>query len=278
MKLQLGFSSCPNDTLIFEALVNKRIDTQGLDFEIVIADVEELNQRALQGELDITKLSFFAIAQVLQRYQILDTGSALGFANGPLFICKKGSEQSISPDMPIAIPGEHTTAHLLFSLAYPEFTNKRFYIFSDIEPAIERGEVAAGVIIHENRFTYAERGFYALRDLGSFWEQHYKMPIPLGGIVVKKSLPNDVKQAVNQLIGASIRYGKTHIDEALPYIRSLAQEMDSGVMQQHINLFVNDFSSNLGVLGKQAIHTLFATAKAKNLLHSELSEGMFLND
>jgi len=278
MKLRLGFSSCPNDTLIFEALVNKRIDTQGLDFEIHIADVEELNQRALQGDLDITKLSFFAIAQVLEQYQILDTGSALGFANGPLFICKKDFENHISPDMPIAIPGEHTTAHLLFSLAYPEFRNKKFYIFSDIEQAIERGEVAAGVIIHENRFTYAERGFQKLCDLGNFWEQHYKMPVPLGGIVVKKSLPIAIKQTVNQLIGESIHYGKNHINEALPYIRSLAQEMDIGVMQQHINLFVNDFSSNLGMLGKQAIRTLFATAKGKKLLQTELFDEMFLND
>ncbi len=277
MKLRLGFSSCPNDTLIFEALVNKRINTQGIDFEIHIADVEELNQRALQGELDATKLSFFAIAQVLNQYQILDTGSALGFANGPLLICKRGFENRIYPDMPIAIPGEHTTAHLLFSLAYPEFQNKKFYIFSDIEQAIECSEVAAGVIIHENRFTYAERGFYKLCDLGNFWEKHYKMPIPLGGIVVKKSLPTDVKQIVNQLIGESIRCGKNHIDDALPYICSLAQEMNSKVMQQHIDLFVNDFSCNLGALGKQAIRTLFETAREKKMLHSELSNALFLN-
>jgi len=278
MKLHLGFSSCPNDTLIFEALVNKRIDMQGLDFEIHIADVEELNQRALQGDLDITKLSFFAIAQVLNQYQILDTGSALGFANGPLFICKQGNENRIAPCMPVAIPGEHTTAHLLFSLAYPEFGNKKFYVFSEIERAIERGEVAAGVIIHENRFTYAERGFQKLCDLGNFWEQHYKMPVPLGGIVIKKSLPEHIKQTVNQLIGESIRYGKSHINEALPYIRSLAQEMDSGVMQQHIDLFVNEFSSNLGALGKQAIRRLFAAAKEKNMLRGELLNGVFLND
>lgn len=278
MKLQLGFSSCPNDTLIFEALVNQRINTKGLDFEIHIADVEELNKRALQGDLDVTKLSFFAIMHVLEQYQILDTGAALGFANGPLFICKKGNEHHISPDMPVAIPGEHTTAHLLFSLAYPEFKNKKFYVFSDIEQAIACGEVAAGVIIHENRFTYAERGFYALRDLGNFWEQHYKMPIPLGGIVIKKSLPEDVKQTVNQLIGESIRYGKNHINEALPYIRSWAQEMNTGVMQQHIDLFVNDFSSNLGTVGKQAIRTLFAAAKEKKMVCSGLPKGMFLND
>lgn len=278
MKLRLGFSSCPNDTLIFEALANKRIDTQGLDFEIVIADVEELNQRALQGELDITKLSFFAIAQVLSHYQILDTGSALGFANGPLFICKKGNETQFAPDMPIAIPGEHTTAHLLFSLAYPEFKNKQFLIFSDIEAAIERGDAAAGVIIHENRFTYAECGFYALCDLGDFWERHYKTPIPLGGIVVRKSLPLNVKQTVNQLIGQSIQYGKTHINEALPYIRSLAQEMESDVMQQHINLFVNEFSNDLGTLGKQAIRTLFNAAHEKNMLASPVPDGLFLNN
>ncbi|MDR2962575.1 MAG: 1,4-dihydroxy-6-naphthoate synthase [Bacteroidales bacterium] len=277
MKLQLGFSSCPNDTLIFEALVNKRIDTRGLDFEIHIADVEELNQRALQGDLDITKLSFFAIAQVLNHYQILDTGSALGFANGPLFICKDSQKYEITPDKPIAIPGEHTTAHLLFSLAYPEFHNKQFRIFSDIEAAIAHGDVAAGVIIHENRFTYAQRGFHALCDLGAFWEERYNLPIPLGGIVVKKSLPNEVKQTVNQLIGESIRYGKAHIVQALPYIQSLAQEMHAEVMQKHINLFVNDFSSNLGTLGKEAIRTLFTAAKEKNMLRGEILNDMFLN-
>jgi 1,4-dihydroxy-6-naphthoate synthase len=162
MKISLGFSSCPNDTYIFDALVHKKIDTQGLDFEYVIADVQELNARASLGELHVTKLSYFAFAHVANQYQILDSGSALGYANGPLFICKNGNNLHVNKNSRIAIPGEQTTAHLLFSIAYPDYKNKQFYVFSDIEKAIENGDVDAGVIIHENRFTYAERGFAKL--------------------------------------------------------------------------------------------------------------------
>lgn len=276
MKLTLGFSSCPNDTFIFDALVHKKIDTKGIDFEYCICDVQELNERALQGGLHITKLSYFAFAHVISQYQILDSGSALGFANGPLFICKKGFAHTINSHSRIILPGELTTAHLLFSLAYPDFTNKQFAIFFDIEHAILEGKADAGVIIHENRFTYADRGFEAICDLGEFWEQTTQLPIPLGAIVIKRELPDDVKQTVNILIKESILFARNNPQESKAFIHTHAQEMSDDVKQKHIALFVNDFSVDLGNKGKQAITALYEKATALGLI-PELQKDLFLN-
>lgn len=276
MKLQIAFSPCPNDTYIFDALVHKKIDTQGIDFEYIIADVEDLNQKALHNTFHITKLSYFAYAYCAHLYQILDSGSALGYANGPLFICKNGREQVIDSNSKIAIPGEYTTAHLLFCMAYPTYSNKEFFVFHEIERAIADNRVDAGVIIHENRFTYAQRGFSCLCDLGTAWEQQTQMPIPLGAIAIQRGLPHHVKQTVNTLIRQSIEFANAFPHQSEAFVHTHAQEMESHIKQQHISLFVNDFSLDLGTIGKQAISALYTKAQEFNLI-KPLHSNLFLN-
>jgi len=277
MKLTLGFSSCPNDIFIFDALVHNKINTKGYEFDLLIADVEDLNERALKAELDITKLSYHAFAHAHPTYQILNSGSALGYANGPLFICKNGTQKNINKDSRIAIPGKNTTANLLFSIAYPEFTNKTFLIFSDIEKAINNGDVDAGVIIHENRFTYAERGFEKITDLGAYWEEKTKFPIPLGAITIKSSYSQKVKNDINTLIHNSIEFAFNNPEESIPYIKQHAQELSEEVVKKHISLFVNDFSLDIGKVGKEAIQTLFSKATEANVIPQLHTNSIFAN-
>lgn len=276
MEITLGFSSCPNDTYMFDALVHKKIDTEGFDFNYVISDVQELNRRAFVGDLQMTKLSYFAYSHVYQNYQILDSGSALGFANGPLFICKKGDEKKINASSRILIPGKETTANLLFSIAYPEFTNKTECLFSEIEPKIMSGEYDAGVIIHEDRFTYAERGFSLLCDLGTYWESQTKSPIPLGAIVVRRDVPDDVKKTLSRLLKKSIEYANAHPMDSYAFIHEHAQAIEDDVLRKHIALFVNDFSLSLGEQGRKAVETLYRRAYEVGILSSEPSQ-IFLN-
>lgn len=276
MEITLGFSSCPNDTYTFDALVHKKIDTKGIDFKVVIADVQELNRRAFIGDLQMTKLSYFAYAHVFSNYQILDAGSALGFANGPLFICKKGNEKNINPESRILIPGKETTANLLFSMAYPEYTNKTECLFSQIESKIMNGEADAGVIIHENRFTYAERGFAKLRDLGNFWEEKTHTPIPLGAICIRRDVPNDIKLTINQLLRESIEYANLHPQESNSFIHEYAQSIEDDVLRKHIALFVNNFSLSLGQQGMNAIETLYENALQQGIIQSKPKD-LFLN-
>ncbi|MCR4799228.1 MAG: 1,4-dihydroxy-6-naphthoate synthase [Bacteroidales bacterium] len=276
MEITLGFSSCPNDTYMFDALVHKKIDTEGFDFNYVISDVQELNRRAFVGDLQMTKLSYFAYSHVYQNYQILDSGSALGFANGPLFICKKGDEKKINASSRILIPGKETTANLLFSIAYPEFTNKTECLFSEIEPKIMSGEYDAGVIIHEDRFTYAERGFSLLCDLGTYWESQTKSPIPLGAIVVRRDVPDDVKKILSRLLKKSIEYANAHPMDSYAFIHEHAQAIEDDVLRKHIALFVNDFSLSLGEQGRKAVETLYRRAYEVGILSSEPSQ-IFLN-
>ena len=199
-KLTLGYSPCPNDCFIFDALVHKKIDTEGLDFEVELGDVETLNKKALKGELDITKLSFHAYAYVLENYILLRSGSALGFNCGPLLIKNSKSEIKIVEEIKVAIPGKLTTANFLLSLAYPQIKNKIEYVFSDIENAVLSGEVDAGLIIHENRFTYQDKGLEKIKDLGEFWDDLIHAPIPLGGIVVRRNFDLELQKKVSRLI------------------------------------------------------------------------------
>ena len=261
MKLSLAFSPCPNDCFIFDAIVNHKIDTEGIEFEIVLGDVEHLNQMALRSEMDITKLSFHAYAYVMQQYILLRAGSALGFNCGPLVI-QKGDAPSGKKveEMKVGIPGKMTTANFLLSLAFPGLKNKVEYIFSDIENAVISGEVDAGLIIHENRFTYEEKGLKKIIDLGEYWDSLIHAPIPLGGIVIRRGLNVEIKQKVNRIIRKSIEYAFQHPESAMPYIRKNAKEMDEAVMKKHIALYVNDFSVDLGVNGKKAIELMFAKA------------------
>ncbi|HEX2847920.1 MAG TPA: 1,4-dihydroxy-6-naphthoate synthase [Chitinophagaceae bacterium] len=258
MKLSLGFSPCPNDTFIFDALVNKKIDTEGLEFEPVLEDVETLNQWALEGKLDITKLSFPAFFQSLDNYVLLNAGSALGKGVGPLLITQADPSiyQAGIGDASVALPGVNTTANLLFSFAYPSATNKKFMIFSSIEDAVIRKETDLGVIIHENRFTYQDKGLHKVKDLGEYWEEKMKAPIPLGGIAISQSVKRSVAIKVDELIRKSLDYAFANYPEITDYVKSHAQEMSEAVMRQHIDLYVNNYSLALGEEGKKAISTL----------------------
>jgi 1,4-dihydroxy-6-naphthoate synthase len=289
MKLTIGFSPCPNDTFIFDALIHHKIDTEGLDFDVFYDDVETLNQKAFRGELDITKLSYHAFAYAADKYILLDAGSALGFGVGPLLISK--FEFSV-PDLEknevrdstfnirhplIAIPGKYTTANFLLSLAFPEATNKKELVFSDIENAVLDGRADVGLIIHENRFTYQEKGLHKIIDLGDYWEKRTGCAIPLGGIVANRNLPLDVQHKINRVIRRSIEFAFANPKSGLEYIRSHAQEMSEEVMYKHINLYVNQFSVDLGVEGKKAVKLLFDTALEKGII-PQISENLFLNE
>lgn len=265
MKLSLGFSPCPNDTFIFDALAHGRIDLEGLEFEVILADVEELNQRAFRADLDITKLSYHAFAYLLPHYALLEAGSALGNNCGPLLIGKRSFSTDEVNEANIVIPGKYTTANFLLSLAYPEAKNKKEMLFSDIENAVLSGAADLGLIIHENRFTYQDKGLVKIRDLGEYWEESTGMPIPLGGIVVKRSLPLEVQQKVNRVLRRSVEYAFAYPKESLPYIRAHAQEMEEEVMYQHIGLYVNEYSRALGEKGKAAVRRLFKQAREKQV-------------
>ncbi len=253
--LTLAFSPCPNDTFIFDALVNHKIDTEGLSFEVVLEDVQTLNQWAKAGKLDISKISYGVLPLVLDGYKVLNSGGALGKGVGPLLITK-GTPNKAVKDMLIAIPGENTTAHMLFSLAYPEAKNKQFLVFHEIEEAVLSGRVDAGVIIHENRFTYQLKGLSKIRDLGEYWEETVKVPIPLGGIIIRKNFDTGLHQKVDRLIHKSLTYAFDHYPDLPHYVRQHSQEMSEQVMRQHIDLYVNAYSLNLGEDGKSAVNTL----------------------
>jgi len=253
--IKIGFSPCPNDTFIFEALVNNRIDTGNLQFEPILEDVQTLNLWALEGKLAVTKLSYGVLPLVLDKYSLLNSGSALGRGVGPLLITKEDILQSNIEEMQIAIPGENTTAHLLFSLAYPEAKNKVFLRYDEIEHFVLQGK-GLGVIIHENRFTYSDKGLKKVQDLGEFWEDKTGYPIPLGGIAVKKSVPVQIQQLINTLIGKSIEYAFFNYPAINDYIRSHSQEMSEDVMRKHIDLYVNEYSVNLGSEGIAAVKML----------------------
>lgn len=256
MNLSLGFSPCPNDTFIFDALVNGAIDTGGLRFDTRLEDVETLNQWAIQGKLHITKLSFAAGLKVAGKYELLNSGSALGRGCGPLLISKNAVPLDEVKNMKIAIPGAFTTANLLFSIAFPEALNKEEMLFSDIEQAVLTGRADAGVIIHENRFTYQQKGLVKLIDLGEFWENKTGQPIPLGGIFIRKDVAADVRAKVDRLIHESLQHAYKQYPVLSPYVKAHAQEMDENVMRQHIDLYVNEYSLDLGEKGKEAVEKL----------------------
>ena len=277
MTLTLGFSPCPNDCFMFDAMVHGRIDREGLDFDVRMADIEALNSAAFAGDVDITKLSFHAYAYCADDYVLLDAGSALGRNCGPLLI----SQRPISPEevaaghLRIAIPGKYTTANFLLSLAFPRATEKSECLFSDIEAGVLDGRFDAGLIIHENRFTYADRGLKKIIDLGEFWESETGAAIPLGGIVISRRLPADVRQRVNRVMRRSVEYAFANRDASLPFVRANAQAMSDEVMYKHIDLYVNEYSVDLGVDGRRAVEVLFERARNSGVI-PEMKEDLFL--
>jgi 1,4-dihydroxy-6-naphthoate synthase len=287
MKLTLGFSPCPNDTFIFDAMIHHKIDTEGLEFEVFYDDVETLNHKAFRGELDITKLSYHAFAYVADHYVLLDSGSALGFGVGPLLISdveisisdlKSGQIRNRKSEIVnplIGIPGKYTTANFLLGLAFPEAINKVELVFSDIENAVLDGRVDIGLIIHENRFTYQDKGLKKIIDLGDFWEKETGCAIPLGGIVANRELKPNLLEKINRVLRRSVEFAFENPKSGLEYIRSHAQEMSEEVMYKHIELYVNKYSVELGKEGRKAIKLLFNTAVEKHVI-PEIKEDLFL--
>ncbi len=261
MKLKLSFSTCPNDTFMFYALVHGVVKTDHI-FDISLADIEELNRMAINGVPDITKLSYGTYPLVADTYQLLDSGSALGEGVGPLLVSKHSLEIDRTSEFSVALPGEHTTAHLLFNMAFPNVNRKSYYLFSEIEDAVLRGEVDAGVIIHESRFTYQQKGLIKLADLGEFWEKSSGLPTPLGGIAIRRSLDSQVKKEINSKLSESVRFALTNPHETIDYVAGYAQTMSPEVMFSHINLYVNSFSVTLGEKGRKAVAALLNTHRA----------------
>ena len=277
MKLSVGFSSCPNDTFMFYAMVHQYIDCEGLSFQVHMADIEQLNVMASNGIPDITKLSIGAFADVAPKYALLHSGSALGFKNGPLLV----SKQKIYPDeineLRIAIPGVKTTANLLLSILYPDVKVKIPYLFSDIEEAVLSNEVDAGLIIHENRFTYQKRGLQKVVDLGEIWEQETKYPIPLGSIGVRRDFEEALKQKIDRILHRSISFAFHNQRECYPYIKKHAQEIDDEVIARHIDLYVNEFSLALGKEGQNAIAFLLEKGSEANIL-KRIDQELFIKN
>ena len=257
MKLKLAYSPCPNDTFMFDAMIHHKVDTEGLEFEVQLHDVEALNVMSFDSQLDITKLSYSAFLYLHKKYALLSSGSALGEKCGPLLIAKKDKVESFNPQSLVAIPGKYTTAYSLFSMAFPKNINTKEMLFSEIEDSVLNGEVDAGLIIHENRFTFQEKCLEKVIDLGEYWQEQTQLPIPLGGIVVSKSLDSSVQIKIQRVLRRSIEFALEFPKESLNYVKKHAQEMDIDVIKSHIQLYVNEYSLDLGYRGRDAIYYFF---------------------
>jgi 1,4-dihydroxy-6-naphthoate synthase len=265
MTYTLGFSPCPNDTFIFDALVNNKISTGEFQFKVYLEDVETLNRMALNNTLDFTKVSYGVLPLILKNYKILNSGSALGKGVGPLLISKRKVSFEEVDECTIAIPGENTTAHLLFSEAFPNAKNKVFKRYDEIENfVLSAGDDTLGVIIHENRFTYSAKGLHKVVDLGNFWEEKTGYPIPLGGIVGKKTIDEKILMKVDSLIKQSIEFAFRNYPLITEYVKIHSQEMEPEVMKKHIDLYVNNYSIDLGKDGKNAIEKVLNIYYANN--------------
>lgn len=260
MRLTLGISPCPNDTFIFDALVNGALAAEGLELEVFHEDVETLNEWAIEGRLDLTKVSYGVVPRVAAEYAVLEAGGALGRGVGPLLVARPDAGPFRPEGAVVAVPGRHTTANLLFSLAFPSAREKRFMIFSEIERAVLERRVDAGVIIHEGRFTYEAKGLAKLLDLGAYWERTTGAPIPLGGILGRRRLGTELLRRVDGLVRASLERARARPGHLSEYVRRHAQEMDEAVMRRHVELYVNDFSLGLGAAGRRAVETLLEVA------------------
>ena len=266
LALRLGYSPCPNDTFIFYALMHGHIPLPGFSISEELADVETLNRRALAGELDLTKVSYHAFGHLRSEYALLRSGGALGRGCGPLVVARQATSLESLRGKLIAIPGELTTANLLLQLHGAGYERLQILPFDRIVAAVASGSVDAGLIIHESRFTFAEYGLVEVEDLGAWWEELTGLPIPLGGILARRTLGREVIAEVEQGINASVRYAFAHPEESRAYIRAHAQELDDAVIDQHIALYVNHFSLDLGEEGLAAVHELLHRATAAGII------------
>ena len=264
-KIHIGISTCPNDTFAFHALLNRKIDTGDIQFDFELMDVEELNLRLLDGDFDVSKASFHAAILLADQLAVLSSGSALGFGVGPLLLSAKPDsrpsdvffdEEGNSRVPVIACPGKHTTATLLCRLFEPNRGEIQQMIFSDIMPKLKEQHADFGVCIHEGRFTYRDEGLDCLIDLGLWWEEKTQKPLPLGGILIRKTLGKEMMKSVQQCVRASVQYGLDHPSETLSTMKKYAQEFSDDVLFEHVKTYVNDWTLNLGPLGKEALKVL----------------------
>jgi 1,4-dihydroxy-6-naphthoate synthase len=268
--LSIGYSPCPNDTFIFYALVNGKINTGDLVFKETLLDVETLNRMALGSQFDITKISYHALCFIREDYCLLRSGSALGRGCGPLIVSKKANTLEGLQGYRIAIPGRLTTANLLLQLfafdsgiQFSSYIEMPFYRIMDL---VSKGDVDAGLIIHEGRFTFQHYGLKKVADLGEWWEDTTGLPLPLGGILAKRNLGKDVIKKVDSLVRKSIEYSLSHRQEPKVYIKQHSQELEDQIIEQHINLYVNDYSLDIGKEGLSAVRELFRRAEMRGII------------
>lgn len=251
--IRLAMSPCPNDTFMFDAMVNGRIDTEGLKFEVAYLDIEQLNEAALASKYDVTKCSTALLPAIIEHYALLDSGSALGRGNGPLLVRRKGE---VEPLRRIAVPGVHTTANMLVRKLFPAIVEREPRLFSTIADAVAGGEFDGGVLIHEGRFVYDRHNLELVADLGVEWERRTSLPLPLGSIVASRSLDAETIALVERVLRRSIEYAFSHPTQSRDYVKQHAQELDDRVIDSHIKLFVNDYSLSLGDEGCMAVEEL----------------------
>ena len=263
--IRLGISTCPNDTFAFHGLITRAVDWQGLKFEVELLDIQQLNEQLLAGDFDVAKTSFHAALSLADDYVVLPSGSALGFGVGPLLLSAPAGGAPTGPGQLTLCPGRHTTAALLFALFHPRTTRVKHVVFSEIMTALEAGRADFGVCIHEGRFTWEQHGLGLVEDLGTRWETETGCPLPLGGIVASRRLPGETIAAVQRVIHDSLLLALGDRDGALPTMRAHAQEHDDAVLMQHVDLYVNEWTVNLGPVGMRALEELSARAASIGL-------------
>lgn len=270
-RIRLGISTCPNDTFAFHALLNRKVDWQGLDFEVELLDIQQLNQRLFDDAWDVAKASFHAALLLTERTMVLPTGSALGFGVGPLLLASKANDRPTDLRQLTLCPGEHTTANLLFKLFYPNTTRIEHTVFSEIMPQLQQNRADFGVCIHEGRFTWKRQSLHLVEDLGTRWEQETNAPLPLGGILASRRLKPEIIARVNAVISDSLAYAHQNPSEARLSMRKYAQEFDDEVLMEHVKLYVNDWTTDLGELGRDALSALSERARAIGLIPEDAS-------
>ncbi len=280
-KIRLGISTCPNDTFAFHGLMNRRVDWRGLDFQVELLDIQQLNDQLFRGNFDVAKTSFHAALYLADQMLVLPSGSALGFGVGPLLLSATAGDAPHDqaaggfadpprhPQQTTLCPGKHTTAAMLFELFYPDTSRVEHCVFSSIMPKLKAGLADFGVCIHEGRFTWQDEGLGLVADLGTKWEKATGCPLPLGGIVASRQLPFEVLAAVQSVILDSIDHALANRDEALPTMRRYAQEFDDDVLMKHVELYVNDWTRDLGETGRESLHRLSTMAQSIGLIDQE---------
>ena len=265
MNLRLGLSTCPNDTFTFHAILNCKVDLRGFDFEFELRDVQQLNELLAANELDVSKASFHAALELSERFGVLRAGSAMGMGVGPLLLAARNGA-GLTPDARVICPGADTTATLLFRCLHPQVRRIEHRVFSEIMPALRRGEADFGVVIHEGRFTYQKEGLRLVEDLGASWERVSGGPVPLGGILARLDLGAEAHDALNALLRDSIAYAYAHRDEAFATMQRYAQELAPAVIWAHVDLYVNEYTVDLGETGERALATLNRLAQQSGVV------------